>query len=53
MNTVDELKSELEELRETHKRMAEHLGVSPNFLLTNYYKFGEKALKVIEKLEKK
>lgn len=51
MDTLQELQKELEDLRETHIRMADHLGVSPNYLLTKYFQFGEKALKEIEQLQ--
>lgn len=47
---IKELKIELEDLRDTHRRMADNLGVSPNFLLTNYYKFANKALKELDRL---
>lgn len=50
MTALTELKSELNELRETHSRLAEHVGVSPNYLLTKYFQLGEKAIKEIERL---
>lgn len=51
MNSLQLLKEDLQELRETHIELAKDLGVSPNFLLTKYFRFGEKALKEIEKLQ--
>lgn len=53
MDKLQELQDELKGLRDTHKRLAEHLGVSPNYLLTKYFKLGEKALKEIEELRNK
>lgn len=50
---MNELEKELNELRETHLRMAEHLGVSPNVLLKNYFDFGEKAIKELKNKQEK
>jgi hypothetical protein len=50
---ISDLEKELKDLRDTHKRMEDHLGVSPNYLLSNYYKLTKRALTRIKELETK
>lgn len=52
MTQSEQFKAELEDLRETHTRINGHLGITPNHLLTRYYRLGKKLIERLEKLEK-
>jgi hypothetical protein len=51
LGSLEKFQNELSELRDTQLRLAEHLGPSPNFLLSNYFKFGGKVLSELERVQ--